>query len=136
MAACPIASAVGLLVILAVAFAVPETRARSTALPHGLFAGYRSLVRRWRFVGFMLQPGLLSAAFYTQATAVSFLAAEYLGADAAKIGLWFFAFPIGFMSGSFISGRIGTSRSIEFMTIVGGVVGVTSGALLVGWLYL
>jgi MFS transporter, DHA1 family, multidrug resistance protein len=129
------ASAVGLLVILAVAFAVPETRARSAALPHGLFAGYRSLMRRWRFVGFMLQPGLLSAAFYTQATAVSFLAAEYLGADAAKIGLWFFAFPIGFMSGSFISGRIGANRSIEFMTMLGGVVGVASGALLAGWLY-
>jgi len=130
-----LASAVGLLVILVVIFAVPETRARSAALPHGVFAGYKSLLRRPRFVGFMLQPGLLSAAFYTQATAVSFLAAEYLGADAAKIGLWFFAFPIGFMSGSFISGRIGASRSIEFMTMLGGVVGVASGALLVGWLY-
>ena len=88
-----------------------------------------------RFVGFMLQPGLMSAAFYTQATAASFLAAEHLGADAAKIGLWFFAFPIGFMSGSFISGRIGANRSIEFMTMLGGVVGVASGALLASWLY-
>jgi DHA1 family bicyclomycin/chloramphenicol resistance-like MFS transporter len=130
-----LASAVGLLVILAVIFGVPETRVRSGALPHGVFAGYKSLLRRPRFVGFMLQPGLLSAAFYTQATAVSFLAAEHLGADAAKIGLWFFAFPIGFMSGSFISGRIGANRSIEFMTILGGLVGVASGALLVGWLY-
>jgi DHA1 family bicyclomycin/chloramphenicol resistance-like MFS transporter len=130
-----LASAVGLLVILAVAFAVPETRARSAALPHGVFAGYRSLLRRPRFLGFMLQPGLLSAAFYTQATAASFLAAEHLGADAAKIGLWFFAFPIGFMTGSFISGRIGANRSIEFMTILGGMIGVANGALLVGWLY-
>ena len=72
-----------------------------------------------RFVGFMLQPGLLSAAFYTQATAASFLAAEHLGADPAKIGLWFFAFPIGFMTGSFIAGRIGAKRSIEFMTTLG-----------------
>jgi len=130
-----LAFAVGLLVIFAAAFAVPETRAPSAALPHGVFAGYRSLLRRPRFVGFMLQPGLMSAAFYTQATAVSFLAAEHLGADAAKIGLWFFAFPIGFMTGSFISGRIGANRSIEFMTILGGVVGVANGALLVGWLY-
>ncbi len=83
----------------------------------------------------MLQPGLLSAAFYTQATAVSFLAAEHLGADGATIGLWFFAFPLGFMTGSFISGRIGASRSIEFMTTLGGVVGVANGALLVVWLY-
>ena len=131
-----LASAVGLVVILAVIFGVPETRARSAAPPHGVFAGYKSLLRRRRFVGFMLQPGLLSAAFYTQATAASFLAAEHLGADAAKIGLWFFAFPVGFMAGSFISGRIGANRSIEFMTILGGVVGVANGALLVGWLYL
>jgi hypothetical protein len=55
--------------------------------------------------------------------------------DPAKIGLWFFAFPIGFMTGSSISGRIGAKRSIEFMTILSGVVGVVNGALLVGWLY-
>src|SRR5512145_2385455 len=53
-------SAVGLLVILAVAFAVPETRARSAAVPRSVFAGYRSLLRRRRFLGFMLQPGLMS----------------------------------------------------------------------------
>jgi DHA1 family bicyclomycin/chloramphenicol resistance-like MFS transporter len=129
------ASAVGLLVIVAVAIAVPETRARNAAAPHGVFAGYRSLLRRRRFVGFMLQPGLMSGAFFTQATAASFLAAELLGANAARIGLWFFAFPIGFMSGSFISGRIGAKRSIEFMTTLGGVVGVASGAMLAGWLY-
>jgi MFS transporter, DHA1 family, multidrug resistance protein len=130
-----LASAVGLLVIFAVAFAVPETLARKAAAPRGVLAGYNSLLRRWRFVGFMLQPGMMSAAFYTQATAASFLATEQLGADAADIGLWFFAFPICVMTGSFISGRIGTRCSTEFMTILGGVVGVVNGALLVGWLY-
>ena len=130
-----LASVVGLVVILEVIFCVPETRTRSTALPHSVFAGYKSLLRRPRFVGFMLQPGLLSAAFYTQATAASFLAAEHLGADASEIGLWFFAFPVGFMAGSFISGRIGANRSIEFMTTLGGVIGVANGALLAGWLY-
>ena len=129
------ASVVGLVVIFAATFAVPETRARTAAAPHGVFTGYKSLLRRPRFVGFMLQPGLLSAAFYVQATAASFLAAEHLGVDAAKIGVWFFAFPFGFMGGSFISGRVGASRSIEFMTMLGGVIGVANGALLVGWLY-
>jgi DHA1 family bicyclomycin/chloramphenicol resistance-like MFS transporter len=128
------ASVVGLVVILAATFAVPETRTRSAA-PRGVFTGYKSLLRRPRFLGFMLQPGLLSAAFYTQATAASFLAAEHLGVDASDIGVWFFAFPIGFMAGSFISGRVGASRSIEFMTMLGGVIGVANGALLVGWLY-
>jgi DHA1 family bicyclomycin/chloramphenicol resistance-like MFS transporter len=130
-----LASAIGLLVIFAVVFAVPETLAPKTSSPRGVLAGYTSLFRRRRFVGFMLQPGMMSAAFYTQATAASFLAAEHLGADAAEIGLWFFAFPIGFMTGSFISGRIGSRCSIEFMTILGGVVGVVNGALLVVWLY-
>ena len=67
-----LASVVGLLVTFAVAFAVPETRARNAAAPLGVFAGYRSLLRRRRFVGFMLQPGVMSAAFYTQATAAAF----------------------------------------------------------------
>jgi DHA1 family bicyclomycin/chloramphenicol resistance-like MFS transporter len=39
------------------------------------------------------------------------------------------------MAGSFISGRIGASRSIEFMTILGGVIGVANGGLLASWLY-
>ena len=130
-----LASVVGLAVIVAVIFAVPETRAGNLGAPRGMFTGYKSLLRRPRFVGYMLQPGLLSGAFYTHATAASFLAAEHLGADAAKIGLWFFAFPIGFMAGSFISGRVGTSRTIEFMTLLGGLIGVANGALLVGWLY-
>jgi MFS transporter, DHA1 family, multidrug resistance protein len=130
-----LASVVGLVVILAVACAVPETRARNAGAPRGVLAGYKALLRRRRFVGFMLQPGMMSAAFYTQATAASFLAAEQLGADADRIGLWFFAFPVGFMAGSFISGRIGANRSIEFMTILGGVIGVANGALLAGWLY-
>jgi len=129
------ASAVGVLVIFAATFAVPETRARGATAPHGVITGYKSLLRRPRFVGFMLQPGLLSAAFYVQATAASFLAAEHLGVNASDIGIWFFAFPIGFMAGSFISGRIGASRSIEFMTMLGGVIGVVNGALLVGWFY-
>ena len=129
------ASVVGLVVILAATFAVPETRAPKAAAPRGVFAGYKALLTRRRFVGFMLQPGLLSAAFYVQATAASFLAAEHLGVDASDIGIWFFAFPIGFMAGSFISGRIGASRSIEFMTMLGGVIGVANGALLAGWLY-
>lgn len=130
-----LASAVGLLVIGAVIVAVPETRAPNAAAPRGVLAGYRSLLRRRRFVGFMLQPGFMSAAFYTQATAVSFLAAELLGADAAQIGWWFFCFPAGFMTGSFISGRVGARRSIEFMTILGGLVGVANGVLLIAWLY-
>jgi len=130
-----LASLVGLLVIFAVIFGVPETRAQSAGAPRSVFAGYKSLLRRPRFVGFMLQPGLMSAAFYTQATAASFLAAEHLGADPAKIGWWFFAFPIGFMTGSFISGRIGAKRSIEFMTILGGVIGAINGGLLVAWFY-
>jgi DHA1 family bicyclomycin/chloramphenicol resistance-like MFS transporter len=130
-----LASVVGLLVIFAVALAVPETLAPKAAAPRGVLAGYNSLLRRRRFVGFTLQPGMMSAAFYTQATAASFLAAEHLNADAAEIGLWFFAFPIGFMAGSFIAGRIGARRSIECMTIFGGVLGVANGALLLGWLY-
>jgi MFS transporter, DHA1 family, multidrug resistance protein len=130
-----LASAVGLLVIVAVSLAVPETRARNAGGSRSIFAAYKSLLRRRRFVGFSLQPGMMSAAFYTEATAASFLAAEYLGANAANIGVWFFAFPIGFMAGSFISGRIGARRSIEFMTILGGVIGVANGVLLAGWLY-
>jgi DHA1 family bicyclomycin/chloramphenicol resistance-like MFS transporter len=129
------ATVVGALVIVAAAAIIPETRgraARSAGL--GIVAGYRSLFRRMRFVGFVLQPGLMSGAFFTQATAASFLAVEVLKADAAEVGLWFFAFPLGFLIGNFISGRVGNRRSIEFMTMLGSWAGVATAVMLVGWL--
>src|SRR5262249_56800717 len=88
-----LAFAVGLLVIVAVALAVPETRAPNLGGSRSLFAAYKSLLRRPRFVGFILQPRMMSAAFYTPATAASFLAAEHLGANASNIAVWFLAFP-------------------------------------------
>ena len=88
-----------------------------------------------RFSQYEKYPSELSGRICATSTAASFLAAEHLGADASDIGVWFFASPVGFMAGSFISGRVGASRSIEFMTMLGGLIGVANGALLVGWLY-
>lgn len=127
------ATAVGLLVILAVVFVVPETRARAAG-GRGVIAGYCALFGKRRFIAFALLPGLLSGAFFTQATTASFLAAEVLKADATTVGLWFFTFPAGYMAGNFISGRIGSRRSIEFMTILGCWVAVATAGVLVAWL--
>ena len=129
------ATAVGVLVIIAAATIIPETRVRpARGVGLGVIAGYRSLFRKARFVGFVLLPGFMSGAFFTQATAASFLAVEVLKADAAEVGLWFFTFPAGFMAGNFISGRIGNRCSIEFMTMLGGWAGIGTAAMLVGWL--
>jgi DHA1 family bicyclomycin/chloramphenicol resistance-like MFS transporter len=130
-----LATVVGVLIVIGAAAIIPETRLRSArSMNIGMIAGYRLLLRKLRFVGFMLQPGLMSGAFFTQATASSFLAVEVMKADAAEVGLWFFVFPAGYMIGNFISGRIGNRRSIAFMVMAGGWFGVATAAMLVGWL--
>jgi DHA1 family bicyclomycin/chloramphenicol resistance-like MFS transporter len=94
------------------------------------------LLRRARFVGFALQPGFISGAFFAHATATSFLAIEVMKRPASEFGLWFFLFPAGYLFSAFASGRIGSRASIERMAMAGSGVGLFTAALLGGWLAL
>ncbi len=130
-----VAAVLGAAILALVAAVVKETLAEPPASPPGMFRGYRQLLRRRRFVGFVLMPGFLSAAFFVNASAGLFLATEVLHRSATEYGLWFSVFPVGYMAGNFISGRVGARASIEFMTIVGSLIGITAGLLLAGLLY-
>lgn len=130
-----VAAVLGAAILALVAAVVKETLAEPPASPPGIFRGYRQLLRRRRFVGFVLMPGFLSAAFFVNASAGLFLATEVLHRSATEYGLWFSVFPVGYMAGNFISGRVGGRASIEFMTIAGSLIGVATGLLLAGLLY-
>ncbi len=130
-----VAAVLGAAILALVAAVVNETLAGRPASQPGMFRGYGQLLRRRRFVGFVLMPGFLSAAFFVNASAGLFLATEVLHRSASEYGLWFIVFPVGYMSGNFISGRVGARASIEFMTIAGSLIGVATGLLLAGLLY-
>ena len=75
-----------------------------------------------RFNAYALIPGCLSGAFFSFATAWSFLARESLGISTQEYGVWFLFLPAGFMFGNLMSGRIGNRASVTFMTIGGALL--------------
>lgn len=118
----------GLGLIALVALRLPETHHPSPgnrgigAVTKGLFRNYGQLMRVPRFNAYALIPGCLSGAFFSLATASSFLARESLGVTTEEFGVWFLFLPAGFMMGNLMSGRIGNRASVSFMTITGSLL--------------
>ncbi|MFT5440045.1 MAG: DHA1 family bicyclomycin/chloramphenicol resistance-like MFS transporter [Alphaproteobacteria bacterium] len=123
-----IPTVLGLALIAVALFQLPETH-RPTAQGMGLgriitstFSTYVRLLRIRRFTAFALVPGLESGAFFANAAASPFLAMGTLGISPAEYALWFLFLPIGFMTGNFISARIGNRQPIERMTLLGTII--------------
>jgi MFS transporter, DHA1 family, multidrug resistance protein len=124
----------GLVLIAAVLFRLPETHrpadhGTGQGMSMGLgrivtstFSTYVRLLRIRRFTAFALVPGLESGAFFANAAASPFLAMGTLGISPAEYALWFLFLPIGFMTGNFISARIGNRQPIARMTLLGTII--------------
>jgi hypothetical protein len=56
------------------------------------------------------------------ATGAAFLVREPLGRPASEYGLYFMAFPAGYILGNFVSSRLGGRVAIEPMVLIGGSV--------------
>lgn len=119
---------IGLGLIALIAFKLPETHHpegrhhKVSAVVGGIFRNYGQLMIVPRFTAYALVPGCLSGAFFSFATAWSFLARESLGIPTQEYGVWFLFLPAGFMCGNLMSGRIGNRASITFMTIGGSLL--------------
>jgi DHA1 family bicyclomycin/chloramphenicol resistance-like MFS transporter len=70
----------------------------------------------------VLQSGFCTASFLVTATAASSLMKEMLHRPSAEFGLYFLLFPFGFLSGNFVTSRIGTRNANETMVLAGSVV--------------
>jgi DHA1 family bicyclomycin/chloramphenicol resistance-like MFS transporter len=120
--------AAGLALIAMVVFLLPEThsataaRGGAGAVIRRTLRNYGALLRVPRFTAYALVPGLLSGAFFSLATASSFLARENLGVSTEEYGFWFLLLAAGFMSGNFMSGRIGNRATVTFMTVWGSIL--------------
>lgn len=113
-------AAIGILVWL-VAFETRPAQRGAVSL-HRLLLGYRRLFANASFTGYVLQMGFATGVFFTMAAGASFVMKDYLQRPATEYGLYFLAFPLGFLSGSFIAGRIGSRVRGEVMVLVGSLV--------------
>jgi len=83
---------------------------------------YAELFRHVRFTAFVLHSGFLTGSFLVAATAASSLMKDLLHRPSAEFGFYFLLFPLGFLSGNFITSRIGNRAANETMVLAGSLL--------------
>lgn len=99
-------------------------------------AGYRRLLSSPAFVGYALNPGFTSGAFFALSSSSSFLMVEMYGGSALEFGIYFMLLPGGYLAGNLVSGRLSGRVSTERMVVAGGVTALASTGLLAAALIL
>jgi MFS transporter, DHA1 family, multidrug resistance protein len=129
----------GSVISLGAYIAVFESRPPSPAGRTGgnVLRNYLELFSHLRFTAFVLQSGFCTGSFLVAATAASSLMKELLHRPSTEFGIYFLLFPLGFLSGSFITSRIGNRVATETMVLAGSIlslaaVGTQSVLLLTG----
>ena len=91
-------------------FAVFESRPPlpDNRLKGNVLRNYVALFRHLRFTAFVLQSGFVTGTFLATATAASSLLKDFLHRPSTEFGIYFLLFPFGFLTGSFITSRIGS----------------------------
>jgi MFS transporter, DHA1 family, multidrug resistance protein len=128
----------GSLIALNAYLAVFESRPPSPAnrASCAVWRDYLDLFRHLRFTAFVLQSGFCTASFLATASAASSLLKDLLHRPSSEFGLYFLLFPFGFLSGNFITSRIGNRAANETMVLAGSLLSVaavaTQSSLLLG----
>ena len=102
-----------------------ETRHRGDMTAPGapVLRHYAMLLRHGRFVAYILQSGAMSFAFFGIASASPLLMKDLLGKSGTEYGLYFMLFPLGYMSGNWVSGRLSGRAPLDGMVLLGSVLG-------------
>jgi MFS transporter, DHA1 family, multidrug resistance protein len=130
----------GGLIALNAYLAVFESRPPPAAPPsragNAVWRDYVELFQHLRFTAFVLQSGFCTASFLTTASAASSLLKDLLHRPSTEFGIYFLLFPFGFLSGNFITSRIGNRAANETMVLAGSLVSLaavaTQSSLLIG----
>ena len=113
----------GIAITAAVYAAIYETRpAAATVHTDGVLRGYAELFAQTRFTALVLQTGFSTATFLIIGSASATLMKELLGRPATEFGLYFALLPLGFLSGSVISSRLGNRAPTEAMVLGGALI--------------
>jgi MFS transporter, DHA1 family, multidrug resistance protein len=121
----------GALIALNAYLAVFESRPPSPAnrSSRAVWRDYLDLFRHLRFTAFVLQSGFCTASFLTTASAASGLMKDLLHRPSTEFGIYFLLFPFGFLSGNFITSRIGSRVANESMVLAGSLLSLAAVAV-------
>ena len=90
---------------------------------------YARLIAQPRFTALVLQTGFSTGTFMILGSAASTLMNELLGRPATEFGIYFVLLPIGFISGTLISSRLGNRASTEAMVLIGSLLCLSAVAI-------
>lgn len=93
-----------------------------------IFGNYRLLLRDRRFLGHTLTIGFAFAALFCFISGSSFVLIDVLQVDTRLFGFAFGCVVFGYVSGTFLSGRIGQRIGLPRMIRVGILLGIAAGA--------
>jgi DHA1 family bicyclomycin/chloramphenicol resistance-like MFS transporter len=100
--------------------------AQASRVGGSILRNYLELFRHLRFTAFVLQSGFCTSSFLVVATAASSLMKEMLDRPSSEFGVYFLLFPIGLLSGNFISSRIGNRIAKETMVLAGSLLSLAA----------
>ena len=129
---------IGAVITASAYWVIHETRPVGEARGGGNVAqSYARLLAQPRFAALVLQTGFSTGTFMILGSAASTLMKELLGRPATEFGVYFVLLPIGFISGTLISSRLGNRASTEAMVLIGSLlclaaVGIQAVLLLSG----
>jgi DHA1 family bicyclomycin/chloramphenicol resistance-like MFS transporter len=124
---------VGLLIFLATYFLLDETNASKD--PHALrpvqlAANFLALFRDRRFLGYALTLSLTFSALFSFISVSSFVVIDILGILPSYFGYNFCVAVVGFMSGSFLSGRFAPRLGVDRVILTGVLLGIAVGTVI------
>jgi len=110
--------------IMAMVYAVVyDTRPAGAGSQGGsVLRGYGELLAQPRFTALVLQTGFATATFLIVGSASATLMKELLGRPATEFGLYFVLLPLGFISGTMVSSRLGNRARTEAMVLAGALL--------------
>lgn len=125
----------GLVLLAATWWMLEETNRqpdRHALRPARLLGNYLALLRDRRFLGHTAVVAFSFAGLFSFISGASFVLIDVLGVGPRHFGFAFMAVVVGYMSGSFASGRLSQRIGLERMVGAGVVLGAATAALLAG----
>jgi DHA1 family bicyclomycin/chloramphenicol resistance-like MFS transporter len=124
-----LASIAGLAMLIAAHFVVQDTGATiAQKSGQSIATGFVQLLAQPRFCALIAQTACSTGTFMVIATASSMLMKETLHRPATEFGLYFSMVPLGFMTGSIISSKIGNRASVERMILIASALAALAAA--------